>query len=278
MTSLVTTETTAAPTSARRTAGRALAATAVVVGLGLAVAGPAGAGLGDPVDPRDPTDETSTTSTTTTTTEAGGLGTPSTAGTTPATDAPTTTDAPEPTTTPAAVTEVDDDDDGTSAAALAAVGIVAFLVGLVVAAVPLGALLARRRSAAPSGPAVGTPPPPGPAAGAGPVIGPAPSRDADAVRQQRIALAQGLIALRDQIPSDALGTQAAEALAAAGIVELAPVGQPFDPAQHKAVDQVVTDDPAAHNTVVSVERPGYADGAQIIRQPQVVVARSGGGS
>jgi molecular chaperone GrpE (heat shock protein) len=44
------------------------------------------------------------------------------------------------------------------------------------------------------------------------------------------------------------------------------------------VHQVVTEDPAVHNTIVSVERPGYADGARIIRQPEVVVARIGGGS
>ena len=42
-----------------------------------------------------------------------------------------------------------------------------------------------------------------------------------------------------------------------------------------AVDQVATDDPARHNTVVTTERPGYADGDRLVRQPEVVVARHG---
>ncbi|HMJ75901.1 MAG TPA: nucleotide exchange factor GrpE, partial [Iamia sp.] len=204
----------------------------------------------------------------------------------------TTTAADGPTTTTTTTVErdgteeVDDatvdesDDDGTSIAALGAVGVVAFILGLIVAAIPLGAALSRRRSVpvaplAPPAPGHAPPPPlPTPAAGS-PAIGPAPSRDADQIRHQRVVLVEALIALRDKLPSAALGDEAAQALAAAGIVEVRPEGMPFDPTHHRAVHQVATDDPARHNTVAAVERPGYSDGTSTIRQPEVVVAVHG---
>lgn len=276
MTSDATPASTGATPATRGRAVRVLVATAVVVGFAWFAAAPALAGLGEPVDPRDttePEDETTTTNTTSTTTEA---------------DAPGTTEADGPTTTVAErdgadetrAATVDEDDDGTSIAALGAIGVVAFVLGLIVAAIPLGAALSRRRSAptvAPAPPAPGHAPPvpaPTPAAG-GPAIGPAPSRDADQVRHQRVVLVEALIALRDQLPSAALGDDAGQALAAAGIVEVRPEGMAFDPAHHRAVHQVATDDPARHNTVASVERPGYSDGTSTIRQPEVVVAVHG---
>ena len=277
MTSDATLATTGAPPATRGRGLRVLVAAAVVVGFAWFAAAPALAGLGEPVDPRETTepeqDEAPTTTAAPTTTEA---------------DTPRTTAADVPTTTVAGRDEADepepaddatvDEDDGTSIAALGAVGVVAFILGLLVAAIPLGAALSRRKAAA--GPAVGAPTPvptPAPAA-AGPAIGPAPSRDADQVRQQRVVLVEALIALRDKLPSAALGDEAAQALAAAGIHEVRPEGMAFDPAHHRAVHQVATDDPARHNTVAAVERPGYSDGTSTIRQPEVVVAVHGGSS
>jgi molecular chaperone GrpE len=277
VTSDATLATTGAPPATRGRGLRVLVAAAVVVGFAWFAAAPALAGLGEPVDPRDTTepeqDEAPTTTDAPTTTEA---------------DTPRTTAADAPTTTVAARDEADepepaevatvDEDDGTSIAALGAVGVVAFSLGLLVAAIPLGAALSRRKAAA--GPAVGAPTPaptPAPAA-TGPAIGPAPSRDADQVRQQRVVLVEALIALRDKLPSAALGDEAAHALAAAGIHEVRPEGVAFDPAHHRAVHQVATDDPARHNTVAAVERPGYSDGTSTIRQPEVVVAVHGGSS
>ena len=278
----MTSDATPAPTGATPTTRgrglRVLVAAAVVVGFAWFAAAPALAGLGEPVDPRDTTEpeqeETSTTEAPTTT-EA---------------DTPPTTAADAPTTTVAGRDDADapeqaddatvDEDDGTSVAALGAVGVVAFILGLLVAALPLGAALSRRKTAA--APVVGAPipvPTPAPApAAAGPVIGPAPSRDADQVRQQRVVLVEALIALRDKLPSTALGDEAAQALAAVGIHEVRPEGMAFDPAHHRAVHQVATDDPARHNTVAAVERPGYGDGTSTIRPPEVVVAVHGGSS
>lgn len=270
MTRNATPATTGATPMPRGTALRALVAAAVVVGSAW-FATPALAGLGEPVDPRDTTEprEEPTTSTT----EADG---PST---TAEDDGPasTTTEAKEDDDEPAdevdgdaASSSSDADDEGTSIAALAAVGVIAFILGLLVAAVPLGALLSKRKAAGTA--------PASPASSGGPAIGPAPSRDTDQVRQQRVALVEALIGLRDKLPSEALSAEAAQALAAAGIHEVRPEGVPFDPAHHRAVHQVSTDDPARHNTVASVERPGYSDGVSTIRQPEVVVAVHGGSS
>lgn len=273
----MTSDATPAPTGAtpatRGRGLRVLVAAAVVVGSAW-LATPALAGLGDPLEPRDTTEPEEQT----TTTEA-----PETTER----DGPTTTEAGEPTTTVADRDDADepeeaedatvDEDDGTSIAALAAVGVVAFLLGLLIAAIPLGAALARRKSAAPA-PVAPPAPAPTPAPAGGPAIGPAPSRDADQVRQQRVVLVEALIALRDKLPSAALGDEVAQALAAAGIHEVRPEGAPFDPAHHRAVHQVATDDPARHNTVAAVERPGYTDGVSTIRQPEVVVAVHGGPS
>ncbi|QYG91104.1 nucleotide exchange factor GrpE [Iamia sp. SCSIO 61187] len=270
MTRNATAAATSGPPTTRRPVVRGLVVAAVVVGVAWCAAAPALAQLGEPVDPSDTTESEQTTTTTTAPSEE-----------------PSTTDAEGPTTTsPGEEVEPDDatvetDDDGTSIAALAAVGVVAFVLGLIVAAIPLGAALSRRKAGptvpgpapAPAAPAAG--PAPSPPAGPGPAIGPAPSRDADQLRHQRVVLVEALIALRDQLPSAALGQEALQALEGAGITEVAPVGQRFDAGQHHAVHQEATDDPARHGTIVSVERPGYRDGATIIRQPEVVVATNG---
>ena len=86
------------------------------------------------------------------------------------------------------------------------------------------------------------------------------------------------MALRDKLPSSALAEEAGRVLTDAGVVELRPEGLPFDPSAHRAVDQVAVGDAARHNVVLSVERPGYADGTHVIRQPEVVVARADGSS
>lgn len=278
MTSDATPAPTGAPTMTRGRGLRVLVAAAVVVGVAWFAATPALAGLGEPVDPRDTDPEEQPTTTEAedpTTTEAESPATTeddkTSTTTTVADDGANGTDEPE--TEEATV----DEDDGTSIAALGAVGLVGFIVGLLVAAVPLLAALSRRKAAPGPPPAPAHPAPPTPAAGS-PAIGPAPSRDADQVRQQRVVLVEALIALRDKLPSAALGDEAAQALAAVGIHEVRPEGVPFDPAHHRAVHQVPTDDPARHNTVATVERPGYSDGTSTIRQPEVVVAVHGGSS
>jgi molecular chaperone GrpE len=57
----------------------------------------------------------------------------------------------------------------------------------------------------------------------------------------------------------------------AGIVRIAPEGQPFNPQEHEAVLQVPREDVEA-NTVVSVVRAGYRLGDRVVMPAQVVVA------
>ncbi len=224
-------------------------------------------------EPQSDRPETTERSTTTTTESQ---------GTKPTTPSTTTGDSEQPTGRSVDGDEADDDDgDGTSIAALAGVGFLGLVLGAILAAVPLGAALARRKRPAPvtspyapgsPGAAAPLPPPPP----GGPLVGPAPSREEAQARSQRAELAEALMGLRDQLPSAALSDEVVRALAAVGITEIRPDGQPFDPARHRAVHQVEVADPARHNTVVSTERPGYADGDRVVRLPEVVVARHGG--
>lgn len=256
-------------------AGRAAVAGVVLIGA-LLLAVPAVAQVGDPVDPDDPT---------TTTTEALGDEEPGPTATdvTPTTAAPRAAeegsgDDGDPT-AGAETTTDDEGEDGPSPATLAIVAAGAFLLGLVLAAVPLGLALSRRKrphdtTPVPPGPAAVLPRP-APAGAPGPLIGPAPTRDETQLRSQREALIDGLIALRDQLPSAALADEASRALAAAGVTEIRPDGETFDPARHRAAHQVQTADQGAHDTVASTERVGYADGTRSVRLPEVVVARHG---
>lgn len=283
-----TTPDTHSPRSPLRRAGRAVAGAAVVVGLGVLAPAAALAQVGGPVGPTSTTTTTEADEPTSTTTEADEPASTTTtvgggAGQADPDETPADADADADGDEAAAADDGDDGDDGgTSIVALGAVGLVAFLIGLAVAGLPLLAALSKRKAAAagpgPVPPAAPTPPPavaPAPGASGGPAIGPPPARDTDHVRAQRVALVEAVIALRDKLPSEALATEAAEALASAGITEVRPEGQPFDPAQHRAVHQVATDDPARHGTIASVERPGYTDGTSVIRQPEVVVAVHG---
>lgn len=267
------------PVLARRGAPRrALAAVAAVLAATLLLGAPAGAGIGDPFDP-DGT--TTTTEAPTTTTEADGDepdGSPTTAAEEP--EAPSS----EPSANGAdgadaegqAGGEGDDDadDDGTSTLALVAAALGGLVLGALLAGVPL-ALALSRRTPGPTAPAgAGAPP------AAAPVARPAPAPTPvdDGAHAQRAGLVEALVSLRDQLPSDALRAEAARALSDVGVVEVSPLGEAFDPSRHRAVAQSPTDDPARHNTVAAVERPGYVDGAREVRPPEVVVARHGASS
>lgn len=73
-------------------------------------------------------------------------------------------------------------------------------------------------------------------------------------------LAAGLLAIRDQ---------AQEILAALGFPRDDETGVPFDPLRHEAVAIAAGGEPG---TVVSVTRPGYGRGEQLLRPAMVVVA------
>ncbi|GAA0377846.1 hypothetical protein Acor_43800 [Acrocarpospora corrugata] len=94
-------------------------------------------------------------------------------------------------------------------------------------------------------------------------------------RPDRAALALACARFRDQLGerSPDLAELLGAALAAAGISEVRPDGEPFDGERHEAVDTAPTDDPDAHDTIAETVRAGYLDGAEVLRVPQVVVYR-----
>jgi hypothetical protein len=65
-----------------------------------------------------------------------------------------------------------------------------------------------------------------------------------------------------------------EALAQAGVVEVDPTGQPFDPDLHRSVGILHTPSPRLDATVASADRVGYDDHGHHRRPPEVIVFTS----
>ncbi len=63
-----------------------------------------------------------------------------------------------------------------------------------------------------------------------------------------------------------------DALAASGIREIAPRGEPFDPNKHEALTLVTVPNVAA-NTVIEVVQKGYEMNERLLRAAKVIVAR-----
>lgn len=200
-------------------------------------------GVGEPVAP-DPTTRTNPTGN-------------------PANGAPRTNEGNAPASTTPATPIASRDEVPTGIALAAGIG-AGVLVGLLVGAL-VGALMGRRAR-------------PAPAAEAAPVapVAPAGARGDPDTTRQRADLVSALIAIRDQLGSDVLRSQAGEALQRAGISEVRPDGHRFDPQWHQAVDQVLTTDQTLDGTIAATERPGYVEGTRVIRLPEVVVYRLGG--
>ncbi|MBB4919523.1 nucleotide exchange factor GrpE [Streptosporangium saharense] len=91
----------------------------------------------------------------------------------------------------------------------------------------------------------------------------------------RQALVEACIGCRDQVAerhprlADVLG----DGLNRAGVREIVPDGQRFDPRLHEAFGTEPTDRPELHDTVAETVKKGYADGGRVIRVPQVAVYR-----
>lgn len=60
-------------------------------------------------------------------------------------------------------------------------------------------------------------------------------------------------------------------LAGLGLVRLDPLGDPFDPSLHEAVQQLPSDEPLDEPVVDSTLRPGYRLGDRVLRPAMVVV-------
>jgi molecular chaperone GrpE len=90
---------------------------------------------------------------------------------------------------------------------------------------------------------------------------------------QRDALVSACIRARD-MSSGSVRRILGEALAQAGVVEVDPTGQPFDPDQHRSVGLLHTPSSQLDATVASSERVGYDDHGRQLRQPEVIVFTS----
>jgi hypothetical protein len=87
-------------------------------------------------------------------------------------------------------------------------------------------------------------------------------------------LVDAVIATRDMVdPTSVIARRLGAALAEGGVVELAPVGQRFDPAQHHAVETAPTLDPARADQIAEIQRVGYREAHRLIRLPEVIVFR-----
>jgi molecular chaperone GrpE len=115
------------------------------------------------------------------------------------------------------------------------------------------------------------------------------SREVEAARKfgaERLALA--ILPVRDSIEAGLAAAQGADsatlegqratlrlldqAMAAAGIREIAPHGEPFDPARHEALSTLPSAD-APPNTVLEVIQKGYEINDRLLRAAKVIVAR-----
>jgi hypothetical protein len=145
-------------------------------------------------------------------------------------------------------------DSGVSVVVVVLVGLLGAIAGFA------AAWLARRPSA------------PKPATAAAPV--PPPVATPAANGGDRAVLVRELADLRDRIGSEALSDEIRARLEQVGVREI-PVapGDPFDANVHHGVDARETDDPSLDQRIASVERPGYRDGATVLRLPEVVVYR-----
>jgi molecular chaperone GrpE len=106
-------------------------------------------------------------------------------------------------------------------------------------------------------------------------------RLAQALLPVRDSLAAGLAATSKADPAAVVQGQQAtlrlldDALAAAGVAEIDPKGEPFDPAKHEALTVV----PSPHvepNRVVEVIQKGYQLHDRLLRAAKVIVARAEG--
>ena len=117
------------------------------------------------------------------------------------------------------------------------------------------------------------------------------ARDLEAARKYGAErLAQALLPVRDSLAAGLAATSKADAaavtqgqqatlrllddaLAAAGVTEIDPKGEPFDPARHEALTVVPSRD-AEPNSVLEVIQKGYQLHDRLLRAARVIVARA----
>ena len=68
-----------------------------------------------------------------------------------------------------------------------------------------------------------------------------------------------------------INAQLLKALQNNGLTEVAPLGEPFDPARHESVGSVPVSKKEEHDTVMEVLAKGYALNGKIVRPPRVTI-------
>jgi molecular chaperone GrpE (heat shock protein) len=101
----------------------------------------------------------------------------------------------------------------------------------------------------------------------------APAAFAPAINDRMDQLALACLHLADSVTSPVLRDDIDRALHAAGYESLDPVGQPFDPSVHEAVERRRTTDARTHNVVAATYRAGWSGRGQLLRSPEVAVYR-----
>jgi molecular chaperone GrpE len=120
------------------------------------------------------------------------------------------------------------------------------------------------------------------------------AREVDAARKFGAErLAQAILPVRDSIEAGLAATEKAgqaalldgqratlrlldDALTAAGVREINPVGEPFDPNKHEALSLVPATPGVAPDTVLEVVQKGYELNERLLRAAKVLVARADG--
>jgi hypothetical protein len=89
----------------------------------------------------------------------------------------------------------------------------------------------------------------------------------------RDQLVETLIYVRDRATSNALADRILRDLQTAGVSELRPAGEKFDPSRHEAGGSTETADAELDGRIAGVETPGYLDHGRVLRLPVVTVYR-----
>jgi hypothetical protein len=98
-------------------------------------------------------------------------------------------------------------------------------------------------------------------------------QDGGGIRSDESVMAGELVDLLEAVPSDSLRYRIRRVLSDAGIVEYGADGEVFDPERHNVVDVESTDDPSRESRIARTVRPGFSDGARVIRPAEVLVYR-----
>lgn len=127
---------------------------------------------------------------------------------------------------------------------------------------------------------VTVPPPPPPPPTRPPPAAPPPGPDvdrrhADGIAAQRGALVAGCVKVRGLLDDQMLANSLDDALRAAGVAVIDPVGSRSDPAAHRIAGTDPAPSPAHDGVISRTLRPAFVDGGRVVRTADVVVYKWG---